>query len=513
MRLLVDVQRLSNANYCAFLYWCDTAIKSLGAACLLVYGAHSAIAEDRVWKDVTGKFHALATFVEHRKDEVVLRRQEDGKIIVVPIGKLCDADKAFVKELTGSSTAKAPANNKQVEELIRGIAELDREAAEVARANMNFYTIRERMYEAEKKIIEIIRSLPPDVARGVLSLLAAADAQLTNVGTANQGPFDYSKSRAIAALYAGEVRAIAASSYHLKYLILPEISRLNANTKKGLVTVADEIIAKSRVPEKERPSRETWILVTAAYELLYNCDASRTDEAKSGLLKWVCHAADDDVLWNTEGKYVASQLFTMAPETKSTVEKVLAARAAAERRRLDEFIAEQERKKRGNTPNAVRVDELDLLNFPERHVGKTIRLTSCVIDDSSTWQRLRERKCFVLGVEAGKKTSSPSITANELAFLIDEETAREMRVEKSRDICEIFFKVEEETIGSETGYVAWITLAYVVPREQARKVLEDLTFGGGGGFALLKAQFPDDGDLFHQVYLRAGAKEFRATRK
>ena len=56
----------------------------------------AASAEVRTWNDSTGKFSVSAELVEVQGDTALLRRA-DGKELKVPLEKLCDADRAFLK--------------------------------------------------------------------------------------------------------------------------------------------------------------------------------------------------------------------------------------------------------------------------------------------------------------------------------------------------------------------------------------------------------------------------------
>ena len=53
----------------------------------------------RTWKDITGNFSIEAVFVRLTNDQVVLQRA-DKKQISVPLGKLSEADRQYVKQLT-----------------------------------------------------------------------------------------------------------------------------------------------------------------------------------------------------------------------------------------------------------------------------------------------------------------------------------------------------------------------------------------------------------------------------
>jgi hypothetical protein len=61
----------------------------------------------RNWKDSTGKFEVAAELVS-RTDNAVRLKKTDGRVVTVPIEKLCDADKAYLKELNDDKNAENP---------------------------------------------------------------------------------------------------------------------------------------------------------------------------------------------------------------------------------------------------------------------------------------------------------------------------------------------------------------------------------------------------------------------
>lgn len=52
----------------------------------------------RQWQDASGKFSVSARFVSLRDNVVSLRRQDNDKVITIPVEKLCDADKQWLRE-------------------------------------------------------------------------------------------------------------------------------------------------------------------------------------------------------------------------------------------------------------------------------------------------------------------------------------------------------------------------------------------------------------------------------
>src|SRR3954465_4052156 len=58
--------------------------------------AAAVLAEERTWTDTTGKFKVAGEFVEVQDGKALLRRA-DGKEIKVPLKRLSDADRQFVK--------------------------------------------------------------------------------------------------------------------------------------------------------------------------------------------------------------------------------------------------------------------------------------------------------------------------------------------------------------------------------------------------------------------------------
>ena len=52
----------------------------------------------RIWEDTSGKFRVRATFVELVGGKAVLKKQ-DGKVINVPLEKLCEEDRALLRDL------------------------------------------------------------------------------------------------------------------------------------------------------------------------------------------------------------------------------------------------------------------------------------------------------------------------------------------------------------------------------------------------------------------------------
>jgi WD40 repeat protein len=65
-------------------------------------------ASAREWSDASGKFRVQAELVSVRGDKVVLEKK-DGSIIAVPIDKLCQADRDFIKQHLAKETAKPTA--------------------------------------------------------------------------------------------------------------------------------------------------------------------------------------------------------------------------------------------------------------------------------------------------------------------------------------------------------------------------------------------------------------------
>jgi len=81
--------------------------------------AQAAAGEERVWTNATGKFTVTAELVEVQRGEVVLRKA-DGQQITVPLNRLSDTDRAFVRQhLAGG----APRDNEAAGKMIAEIAE------------------------------------------------------------------------------------------------------------------------------------------------------------------------------------------------------------------------------------------------------------------------------------------------------------------------------------------------------------------------------------------------------
>ena len=84
------------------------------AACLLFAAAGMSTThlagdeESRTWKSADGKYETKAQFVEFSGKVAKLKR-EDGKIISVPIAKLSDADREYLRTLLAKNK---PAANK-----------------------------------------------------------------------------------------------------------------------------------------------------------------------------------------------------------------------------------------------------------------------------------------------------------------------------------------------------------------------------------------------------------------
>ncbi|MDA1055272.1 MAG: SUMF1/EgtB/PvdO family nonheme iron enzyme [Planctomycetota bacterium] len=60
----------------------------------------------REWEDVTGAFRIEAEFVEYEDGQVVLKRSDNGKIIRVPLSKLCARDRRFVSSAVRTERGK-----------------------------------------------------------------------------------------------------------------------------------------------------------------------------------------------------------------------------------------------------------------------------------------------------------------------------------------------------------------------------------------------------------------------
>ncbi len=81
---------------------------------LLVFTGQ-ALAQVRTWKDSSGKFSVEAEYVSAKAGKVRLRRDEDGKVITIPLERLSDDDRAFVEEqLDGTAAAKTEAAAKSI---------------------------------------------------------------------------------------------------------------------------------------------------------------------------------------------------------------------------------------------------------------------------------------------------------------------------------------------------------------------------------------------------------------
>lgn len=67
------------------------------SATLMLVGSHALAESTRTWTDSTGSFSIDAEFVSVMEDKVQLRRK-DGRLIVVPIKRLSEADKQFLTD-------------------------------------------------------------------------------------------------------------------------------------------------------------------------------------------------------------------------------------------------------------------------------------------------------------------------------------------------------------------------------------------------------------------------------
>lgn len=66
----------------------------------------SLVAQQRTWKDTSGKFSVQAELVEVTDESVVLKRTDNGKQISVPLGRLSQADREFLANMeSGDSDA------------------------------------------------------------------------------------------------------------------------------------------------------------------------------------------------------------------------------------------------------------------------------------------------------------------------------------------------------------------------------------------------------------------------
>lgn len=82
---------------------------------VLLWQSSLASAQERVWVDNTGKHKLEATFEKLEEATVFLRTAED-KLIQIPLEKLCEADQAFVKDLTQPKTDVAQADKTTADE-------------------------------------------------------------------------------------------------------------------------------------------------------------------------------------------------------------------------------------------------------------------------------------------------------------------------------------------------------------------------------------------------------------
>ncbi len=65
--------------------------------------------EERTWKAASGGNTVVATFVELSDGAVRLRRSDSGKVVSLPLDKLCPADQSYVEEMTeATDTTDAP---------------------------------------------------------------------------------------------------------------------------------------------------------------------------------------------------------------------------------------------------------------------------------------------------------------------------------------------------------------------------------------------------------------------
>jgi thiol-disulfide isomerase/thioredoxin len=87
------------------LGWRSVAIMMAVLSCV-----GGAIAEVRTWSDASGKFKVEAEFVSSKDGKVVLRRA-DGKEITVPLSRLNDDDRKFVKEQAANAEKSTPATD------------------------------------------------------------------------------------------------------------------------------------------------------------------------------------------------------------------------------------------------------------------------------------------------------------------------------------------------------------------------------------------------------------------
>lgn len=69
--------------------------------------ASFAAGNERLWTDADGEFTVMAELVRVERGNVVLRR-EDGQEVSVPLGKLSDRDRAFIRTQRQKSSAAAP---------------------------------------------------------------------------------------------------------------------------------------------------------------------------------------------------------------------------------------------------------------------------------------------------------------------------------------------------------------------------------------------------------------------
>ncbi len=93
----------------------------------------------REWSDVSGKFHIEAEFVAARNGKAILEKT-DGSIITVPLEKLSEADRAYIRSQNGTKPAPVPARSRSRQ--ARSSLRERRRAAEAALTSLRTHCYR-----------------------------------------------------------------------------------------------------------------------------------------------------------------------------------------------------------------------------------------------------------------------------------------------------------------------------------------------------------------------------------
>ena len=74
----------------------------------LTFAATGLSGELRTWKSANGNYSAEAEFVELTTDGSVRLKRKDGNVVTVPLDRLSDADKEFVRSHAAKSSDSSP---------------------------------------------------------------------------------------------------------------------------------------------------------------------------------------------------------------------------------------------------------------------------------------------------------------------------------------------------------------------------------------------------------------------